>query len=591
MNPWSTAPFDPASGEQLRRLIAELNPAQRMWLSGFLAGSIPNSASAASEPSAASRPIATILYGSQSGNSESIAKQLHEALKSRGLHVQTLDMLDCRKNHLQEAQHLFVVVSTHGEGDPPERAVPLYELLLSRKAPKLDHVQFSVLALGDSSYEKFCETGRKFDAQLEALGARRLNALIQCDVDFHANAGQWIDRALENLARHAPVSVNETPISRKASVATAYTRKNPFAAPILTNQRLTAKQSTKDVRHLELSIEGAGIHYEPGDALGVVPRNNEADVSALIEALQFDSESEVSVSGYSMSLRSALLEHFDIGPLTRPLIERFAAATASSELSALLQVERHADLNRFLHGRHLIDLVLEHRPTTDVAAFTQLLRPLAPRLYSIASSPRATPDEVHLTVSRVAYESFGRARRGVVSCALAELTGADDAAMVYPHRNPAFRLPANPETSIIMVGPGTGVAPFRAFVAEREAVGASGRNWLFFGDRSFHNDFLYQTEWLAWRKQGLLRMDVAFSRDTSQKIYVQHRMREHGAELFAWLQSGAHLYVCGDAQYMAPDVERALLDIVRQYGALADEDAVDYLRQLQRERRYQKDVY
>jgi sulfite reductase (NADPH) flavoprotein alpha-component len=591
---WPAAPLDAAQAIELQRVIATLNPAQRMWLSGYLAGSLCGAPKPASETVASGRPIATILFGSHSGNCERLAKQLRDALSQLGMNVVTLDMLDCRKNHLQEAQNLFVLVSTHGEGDPPERAIPLYELLHGRKAPQLNHAQFSVLALGDSSYEKFCETGRRFDVRLEALGARRLSPITECDVDFEPSAGQWISGVVGKLAREhsaSPLIDISAPPRVSASIATAYTRKNPFAAPALANQRLTARNSTKDVRHIELSIEGSGIHYEPGDALGIVPRNRIADVAELIDALQFDGESAVTVGGQSTSLRTALIEQLDIGLLTRSLLQRYATSAAPA-LTALFEPERQADLERFLRGRHLIDLVVEHRPLDiEPSMFAQLLRPLAPRLYSIASSPRATPDEVHLTVSRVTYESFGRTRRGIVSDALADLTDADAIAYVYPHRNPAFRLPVNADTPIVMIGPGTGVAPFRAFLAEREAIGASGRNWLFFGDRSFHADFLYQTEWLDWRKRGLLRIDVAFSRDTSQKVYVQHRMREQGAELFAWLQAGAHIYVCGDAQFMAPDVERALLEVIQQHGGQSSEQAAEYLLQLQRERRYQKDVY
>lgn len=591
---WSAAPFDPALADQVRGLVARLDPAQRLWLSGFLAGGIASSAEPEAQPASPARPIATILYGSQSGNCEQLAKQLHDALSRRGLPVATLDMLDCDKKQLQEAQHLFVLVSTHGEGDPPDRARPLYELLHGRKAPKLDHLQFSVLALGDSSYEKFCETGRRFDARLEALGARRLHALSECDVDFHTKADEWIQTVVRSLAS----STASTPSSRdvsprtSASIATAYTRKNPFAARVLVNQRLTARNSTKDVRHIELSIEGSGIHYEPGDALGVVPRNHARDVSDLIDALPFDAASSVKIGDRSCSLSEALTEHFDIGLLTRSLLERYAGVTKSDALSHLLLPERTAELASFLRGRHLLDLVRHHPPAqVELAQFVDILRPLAPRLYSIASSPRATPDEVHLTVGRVAYSSLGRERRGVVSCSLAELDGEDAAALVYPHRNAAFRLPDDPNTPIIMIGPGTGVAPFRAFVAEREATHARGRNWLFFGDRSFHADFLYQTEWLAWRKRGLLRIDVAFSRDTAEKVYVQHRMLEHGAELISWLDDGAHIYVCGDAERMAPDVERTLLEIISRHRGVTAERASEYLLALQRSRRYQKDVY
>lgn len=586
---WASSPLAPALAAEVSRLISRLDAPQRLWLSGYLAGSAGVAAVPATGAAAGGASV-TILYGSHSGNCEQLAKRVGEALASRGVRSTALDMLDCRKSHLTEAQHLLVIVSTHGEGDPPERAKPLYDLLHGRKAPRLEHLSYSVLALGDSSYEKFCETGRRFDEQLEALGARRIHDRADCDVDFAALSNAWIDavtqRLATDLASSAPVAVTGAP--RVAAVATAYTRKNPFAAPVLLNQRLTARASSKDVRHIELSIEGSGIHYEPGDALGVVPRNRSADVDELLAATGFDAEAPIEVGGQQVALRDALTDHFDIGLLTARTVERYAAAL---DLGAIASLDE-SQLQQYLRGRHLIDLVVDHPPRAlDAAAFAGLLRPLAPRLYSIASSPHASPEEIHLTVSVVEYESHGRSRRGVVSAALADLD-MDALVQVYPHRNPAFRLPADSSVPIVMIGPGTGVAPFRAFLAEREALEARGRNWLFFGDRQFHNDFLYQAEWLAWRKRGLLtRLDVAFSRDAVQKTYVQHRMREQGADLYAWMEGGAHIYVCGDAAAMAPDVEQALLETIVRHGGRSDEQAREYLQQLQRERRYQKDVY
>lgn len=486
-----------------------------------------------------------------------------------------------------------MIVSTHGEGDPPDRARPLYDLLHGRKAPKLANLKYSVLALGDSSYERFCEVGRRFDAQLESLGAQRLHERVECDVDFNESATRWIETITSRLAdvqgERARVVAPARP---SATIATAYTRKNPWLAPVLTNIRLTGRASSKDVRHIELSIEDAGIHYEVGDALGVVPRNQASEVDALLELLPFDAESAVEVGGASVSLRTALMDHLDIGPLNRRMIERYAALTSHPVLSSLGGGDARSPLET-LRGYHLIDLIADHPPRQiDAAQFVQLLRPLAPRLYSISSSPHATPDEVHLTVRIVTYESRGRARGGVVSTALALATDVQARVAVYPHRNPAFRLPADPDAPIVMIGPGTGVAPFRAFVAEREALGARGRNWLLFGDRTLRDDFLYQTEWLDWRKRGALhRLDVAFSRDGSEKIYVQHRLREYGATLYQWLQEGAHVYVCGDAQQMAPDVDAAIRQVVRSHGSLSEEQVEEYMLNLQRERRYQRDVY
>lgn len=602
---WAVAPFDPALAADLRQLIARLNGPQRLWLSGYLVGTLAeNSAGLAAAPASvpAGPPVATILYGSHSGNSESVAQQLGEALTRRGLSFRVLDMLDCKKNHLQEASNILVIVSTHGEGEPPERAVPLHELLHGRKAPRLDHVNYSVLALGDSSYEHFCETGRQFDDRMQSLGAKRLHDRIECDVDFQESAQRWVDAVSDALALAHPAAAQQAPsvsagsagAERAASpVANAYTRKNPFLAPVLLNQRLTARDSTKDVRHIEISLEGSNLHYEPGDALGIVPRNQEREVDTVLEALAFEPEHPVTVGGTQTSLRQALLEHFEIGLLSRPVIERYAAAVPAPALTGLLAAQEPEALQRYLHGRHLIDLIQEHPPQgLDAPAFARLLSPLAPRLYSLASSLQATPDEAHLTVSIVKYLSLGQERQGVVSGWLGALEGDDAHLPVYLQRNPAFRLPASHDTPIIMIGPGTGVAPFRAFLAERESLGARGANWLFFGDRNFHYDFLYQTEWLQWRKSGLLnRIDVAFSRDAERKQYVQHRMLEQGKELFAWLQEGAHLYVCGDAQSMAPDVDRALHQIIERHGALSSQQAAEQVLDLQRQRRYQKDVY
>lgn len=612
-DPLALAPLSPALAAEVRSLVAKLDREQRLWLSGFLAGleatpGAPLAALAAALPSALAppepeRPAVTVLFGSQTGNSERLAKQLADRLAERGVRFTLLDMLQCTKAHLQEAQTLLLIVSTHGDGDPPERAVPLSELLASRKAPRLDHLRYSVLALGDSSYERFCEAGRQFDARLEALGAERLHPREECDVDFDASAARWIDAVLGKLehslgSAQAPAPTTLRVLAepgadrRTASVSNAYTRKNPYSAAVLANQRLTASRSTKDVRHIELSLEGSNIHYEPGDSIGIVPRNRDADVDALIEKLGFSAESAVQGEAQAtVPLRQALLERFEIGTVTRPFLKRYAEASRSAEVASLAAAS-DAELARYSRGRHVIDLVSEHAPSgLDAAAFARLLPPLAPRLYSIASSQHATPDEVHLTVSIVQYESFGRPRWGVVSGALASLASEEATLPIYLQRNPAFRLP-DPHTPIIMIGPGTGVAPFRAFVHERAETGASGLNWLFFGDRSFEWDFLYQAEWLDWRKRGLLtRMDVAFSRDQDEKIYVQRRMRERGAEIWGWLEDGAYLYVCGDAQHMAPDVHATLLEIIATHGARSPEEAADYILQLQQQRRYQRDVY
>jgi sulfite reductase (NADPH) flavoprotein alpha-component len=590
----SSSPLTPPLADEVRRLVARLDSGQRMWLSGYLAGLGSAPVAERAPAQAPARPLVTILYGSQTGNAERVARQAAAVLDGRGIPHTLLDMADCGKQELLAAQNLLVVVSTQGEGDPPDRAVPLWELLNGRKAPQLAHVNYAVLGLGDSSYEKYCETGRQFDKRLEALGASRLHDRADCDVDFDAPARGWIEAVLGKLGPAAVASVETVAVTAHApaSIANAHTRKNPFHAEILINQRLTATGSSKDVRHIELSLEESNIHYEPGDALGIVPRNAPAVIDELMAALPFDREAPVSRDGQEIPLRE-YLQRCEVSLLSRTFLQRYADAIGNAELSARVSsAGDDNDVRDLLHDRELLDLVREHPPTgLDARAFAGLLRPLAPRLYSIASSQRALSDEVHLTVSVVEFQIRGRQRSGVVSGMLAGLTEEGATVPVYLHRNPAFRLP-HPDTPVIMIGPGTGVAPFRAFVAEREALGARGRNWLFFGDRSFETDFLYQADWLAWRKQGVLnRIDVAFSRDQPQKIYVQHRLLEHGAEIWAWLAEGAYVYVCGDAKQMAPDVHAALLNIVSRHGGYTEERAVEYVTQLQRDRRYQRDVY
>jgi sulfite reductase (NADPH) flavoprotein alpha-component len=586
-------PLPPALTAEVHNLIARLDANQRMWLSGYLAGT----AQAFEQPAAVAPPAPqrtiTILYGSQSGNAESLAHKFADTLQRHSLSCSVLDMADCGKAELMAATTVLVVVSTQGEGDPPDRARSLWELLNSRKAPRLSHLRYAVLGLGDSSYEHFCEMGRQFDARLEALGAQRMHPRADCDVDFETAADAWIGSVAGKLAEDSGtrVSVAE-PARDTAAVAVAYTRKNPFHAELLLNQRITASASTKDVRHIELSLTGSELHYEPGDAIGIVPRNDPQAVDELLSALPFSAEASVTVGNSTISLRESLLQHYEIGPISRSLLERYSSAMGEPSLKELLADGSSESLPERMRGWHLVDLVQEFPPGrgVDAQAFTQCLRPLAPRLYSIASSLRASPEEAHLTVSVVEYEVRGRKRRGVVSGMLARIDSGETLP-IYVHRNAGFRLPA-PDVPIIMIGPGTGVAPFRAFVAERAALGAPGRNWLFFGDRSFETDFLYQAEWLAWRKQGVLtRIEVAFSRDQPEKVYVQHRIRDCGAELWRWLEEGAHVYVCGDAQQMAPDVHRALTEVAERHGGLSEERAAEYFSELVRQRRYQRDVY
>lgn len=589
LDAWQGSPLPAPLAEEARRLVDRLDASQRLWLSGFLAGAAALGAAAQEAPSSSS---VTIVFGSQSGNAERLAHRAAEILAGRGITCTVRDMIDCGKAELLAAQTLLVLVSTQGEGDPPDRALPLWELLNGRKAPALSHLSFAVLALGDSSYQHFCETGKRFDAKLEALGARRIHPRVDCDVDFEAPSGMWMEAVSGVIAQssRAAAPVITLPQS-SASLSSAFTRRNPFQASVLVNQKITGRGSSKDVRHIELSLEGSNIRYEPGDAIGVVPRNPTAAADELLQLLPFAAGDTVTVEGHELALSDFLRDRADIGRVDAALVGRYAEAIAGNEARSWIEAHAAASQAGKSPAPSLADLVRAFPPQNiDAQAFVGLLRPLAPRLYSIASSLLASPDEAHLCVSIVEWQARGRKQRGLVSGHLADLTDQDSLA-IYLHRNTGFRLPSD-DASIIMIGAGTGVAPYRAFVAEREARGSRGRNWLIYGDRSFETDFLYQSEWLAWRKQRVLtRIDVAFSRDQEAKRYVQHQVADAGKDLWAWLQEGARLYVCGDASGMAPGVHEALLQVAERHGGLDREGAAGYLVGLQRERRYQRDVY
>lgn len=592
----NSTPLAPDQAEQLNRLIGSLSTEQIVWVSGYLAGVNAANQDAVQPQQGAvadNAPELSILFASQTGNAEEIANQVRDQARARGFRASMQDMANIHKRHFKQARNLLVIASTHGEGDPPDNALDLYELLNGPKAPKLDGTRFSVLALGDASYEHFCQTGRDFDERLEALGATRLHPRADCDVDFEEAAQAWIDAALgafsEALEPAAPTASSTGVRTPDTSV---YSKKHPFAAAVLDNIVLNARGSDKEVRHVELSLEGSGLVYEPGDSVGVVPSNDPELVSEIIDTLALSPDEGIE-AGDNTTLEQALTHGYEITTLTRPVLANYAEIAESSALRRLLQDDHKAELKAFLQEHHLIDLLQEYPVRGLTAAgVVRLLRKLPPRLYSISSSYQASPDEVHLTVAAVRYRSRGRERKGVASIQLAERMAIGDTVPIYIDHNKNFKPPQSPDTPVIMVGPGTGVAPFRAFLQEREEQGADGRNWLFFGDRRFRSDFLYQAEWLKWRKRGLLtRLDVAFSRDREEKAYVQHRMRANARDVYGWLEEGAHLYVCGDADRMAQDVHATLVDIVAEQGGKGKDAAEIYVRELQKSRRYQRDVY
>lgn len=603
------SPFNDEQVELLNRLLPNLSEVQRVWLSGYLSA-VPamGSEAAASivleEPAVSananlnSTEEVTVLYGSQTGNCQELAENMAEKLKMKGFQVTLSSMNDFKPNTLKKIQNLLVVVSTHGEGDPPDNALSFYEYLHSRRAPKLDELRYSVLSLGDSSYEFFCQTGKEFDERLEELGAKRLFSRTDCDLDFDEPAEEWTEGVLSALgeASGGHSFAKQQPTLVPASAAkTAYSRTNPFQAEVLENLNLNGSGSNKETRHLELSLEGSNFQFEPGDSLGIYPENDPVLVDALIDEMGWNPEERVPVNkqGEERTIREALRNNFEITVVTKPLLKQAAQLFSNKELQDLLEPEREKKLKDYLDGRDLLDLVKDFSLSgVPAGEFVSLLRKMPPRLYSIASSYLANPDEVHLTIGTVRYHTHGRSRAGVCSVQCAERVQPGDTLPVYIHRNPNFKLPSDPERPIIMIGPGTGIAPFRSFLEEREEIGATGKTWLFFGDQHFVTDFLYQIEWQRWLKDGVLtRMDVAFSRDTDKKVYVQHRMLEKSKELFQWLEEGTAIYVCGDEKQMAKDVHHTLETILKTEGHMNEEEAEGYLIEMQKQKRYQRDVY
>ena len=599
--------LSPDQWEHIQSLAKAISPEQALWLSGYFAGVRDAERREAGRPALApdipvARPAAapeadqrrlTILFGSETGNSRALAQALSEAARQVGRQPTVVDIADYKARQLRDEQDLLIVVSTYGEGDPPQGAADFFEFLDSRKAPKLPDLRFAVLALGDSTYERYCEAGKRLDRRLEELGGVRLRPRVDCDVDYDEPAAAWTADVVAKIARKADGAAATADAPRVAGGAAAlYDKRNPFPARVLENLTLTGRGSTKETRHIEFSLEGSGLVYEPGDALGVAPRNDPRLVESLLDALRLSPSAPVEIKGRASTLAEAIEKDLEISAVTPRFIEQWAELSGAEQLRRLLGEDAAAERSAFLRRNHVIDIVRAY-PVAGLEAQTLVagLRPLQPRLYSIASSLAAAPDEAHLTVSTVRYELNGEPRSGVASGHLAARAEPDATLPVYVQSNPHFRLPAD-DRPVIMIGAGTGVAPYRAFLQEREARGAKGRNWLFFGERNFRSDFLYQTEWQGWLKQKLLtRMDVAFSRDRAAKVYVQDKLRGQARDVFAWLEEGAHVYVCGDAAHLAPDVHETLIGVAQEQGGLAREAAEEYVRNLQRDHRYQRDVY
>ena len=597
--------LDESQLNNLNQLAKACSPLQLAWVSGFFAAKSTmsntpqsNASLSRSESLDVVTKTLTILFASQTGNAKGVAKQLSKTASDAGIKVNFKNIADYKMKSLKSESHVLIVASTNGEGEPPDDALAFHEFLQSKKAPKLPNLSYSVLALGDSSYEFFCQTGKDFDERLKALGAKQVSARVDCDLDYDDDVSSWTSNIIEALKdeliqNNQPATNAETLTPDDVSVS-QYDKNNPYNAELLVSQKITGRDSAKNVSHVEIDLTGSGLTYQPGDALGVWFENSAELVDELLALLAYSADEQVKLktSGEMkvLTLREALISTLEITQTAPSFIEFWAGVSSNSTLINIAKDKKNA--REFSAEHQIIDVIKKYPAKVAAQQFVDALRKITPRLYSIASSQAEVEEEVHLTVGLVHYKSDEKARFGGASSFLTQQLEEGGKVKVFVEHNDNFRLPQNNETPIIMIGPGTGVAPFRSFMQEREASEATGDNWMFFGDQTFTQDFLYQVEWQNYLKSGVVsRLDVAFSRDQKEKIYVQDRIKEQGADVFAWLERGAHIYICGDANKMAKDVHQALVEVVSTQGKLTTAQAEAYLKDLRMNKRYQKDVY
>ncbi|MDN3614905.1 assimilatory sulfite reductase (NADPH) flavoprotein subunit [Vibrio gallaecicus] len=600
--PGLAAPLNDQQLGQLQQTVSELSPQQLAWVSGYLWGVSQSQPVGAAAPIAhaaaavAAKPAGklSIIFASQTGNAKGVAETLEAEAKALGISVQLFDASDYKGKNLAKETHVIFVASTNGEGEAPDNAIELHEFLQSKKAPKLSNLQYGVIGLGDSSYEFFCQTGKDFDSYLAKLGATPFIDRIDCDVDYEEAASDWNAKALETvkeaLSSGSEAEVVQLPVGQAAPGHSQYTKQNPYTATLLTSQKITGRDSGKDVRHIEIDLDESGITYQPGDALGVWYENSSDLANEILAKVGLSGVESIEVDGESLSIHSALVSKYEITSSNPQLVTKFSELSGSKKLEKL--VADKDKLREYAGNTQVVDVLAEKKTKLSAEELIGLLRKLTPRLYSIASSQAEVDEEVHLTVGLVEYQKGEKTRFGGASSFLSQRLEEGGEVKVFVENNNNFKLPQDDSTPIIMVGPGTGIAPFRSFVQERENREAEGKNWLLFGDRTFTQDFLYQVEWQKYLKSGVLtRLDVAFSRDQNEKVYVQHRLLEQAEQVWQWLQDGAYLYVCGDATRMAKDVHDALVTIAQEQGQLEREQAEQYINDLRKAKRYQRDVY
>lgn len=594
-------PLNEKQSAALQELVAGISTEQVIWLNGYFEGRLAAlNGEVAPLNVVNNEPVViiklTILYGSETGRSQTLAEKLAEKAAFKGISANVFSMYDYNYDRLGEEENLAIVVSTHGEGDPPDMAEDFYRYITGENAPNLDHLNFSVLALGDKTYKFFCKTGEDIYNACRNLGAFSITPIVKCDVDYEMNAEIWMNNFLANLTPSETAEVVEANDSVSIQIlqpeektASEYSKKNPFMAPIIEKVKITGDDSDKEVYHFELAIDNSGLTYEPGDSVGVFAKNPDDLVDQILQKTGFDPEHLVDLEIGEVGIQTALTHHLEITVVTIDMLEKYFDWTKNKELGKLLKDEKQLD--DYLYGHDLLDLLEDFPYEWRADKLVGILRPLPPRLYSIASSMDKVGEEVHITVSVVRYENKNRLRNGACSSFLADYIDYDTAVPIYIEKNPAFKMPAN-GSKIIMVGAGTGIAPYRAFLQQREIKDIKNGSWLFFGDRRMKSDFLYQNEWKRLLEtKHLEKMDVAFSRDQKEKVYVQHKLLEHKKEVFQWIEEGAYFYLCGDMKYMAKDVNKTLLQIIQEQGGVSEEKAKEYVKNLKREKRFQSDVY